>query len=83
MEHTGYSMRSLKSVLDHEGYKGLYRGKSKVRKGAWPPFQSSQIIELVFIGYSVSVFCIPLFHTIYFPLYEECKIYFSKKYGWR
>lgn len=34
-------------------------------------------------GYSVSVFCIPLFHTIYFPLYERCKLYYKEKYGWK
>lgn len=41
------------------------------------------LIIVVVIGYSVSVFCIPLFHTIYFPLYEQCKLYFSEKYGWK
>lgn len=35
------------------------------------------------VGYSVSVFCIPLFHTIYLPLYEKAKIYFRDTYGWR
>jgi hypothetical protein len=30
----------------------------------------------------VSVFCIPLFHTIYFPLYERNKLHFKSKYGW-
>jgi hypothetical protein len=24
-----------------------------------------------------------LFHTIYFPLYEQCKLYFKRKYDWR
>jgi hypothetical protein len=27
MDHSGYSMRNLKNVLEHEGYRGLYRGK--------------------------------------------------------
>lgn len=35
------------------------------------------------LGYSVSVFCIPLFHTLYFPLYENTKIFFKEKYGWK
>ena len=30
----------------------------------------------------MSVFCIPLFHTLYFPLYERSKIYFSDTYSW-
>lgn len=34
------------------------------------------------IGYSISVFCIPLFHTIYFPLYENLKLYFKRQYDW-
>ena len=33
-------------------------------------------------GYSISVFCIPLFHTLYFPLYEQAKISFKQKYKW-
>ncbi len=35
-----------------------------------------------YVGYSVSVFCIPLFHTLYFPLYERCKNYFHTQYKW-
>ena len=31
----------------------------------------------------MSVFCIPLFHTIYFPLYESTKHHFKDKYGWK
>ncbi|CDW79824.1 mitochondrial carrier protein [Stylonychia lemnae] len=34
-------------------------------------------------GYQVSVFCIPLFHTIYFPLYESTKLRFKEDYGWQ
>lgn len=30
----------------------------------------------------MSVFCIPLFHTLYFPLYEKSKLFFKDKYGW-
>ena len=30
----------------------------------------------------MSVFCIPLFHTLYFPLYEKSKLHFKDKYGW-
>lgn len=37
---------------------------------------------LKYIGYSISVFCIPLFHTIYFPLYESTKLYFKHTYDW-
>lgn len=37
---------------------------------------------MLHIGYSISVFCIPLFHTIYFPLYEKTKLNFKDKYGW-
>lgn len=37
---------------------------------------------MTYIGYSVSVFCIPLFHTLYFPLYEKCKLHFKEKNGW-
>lgn len=39
-------------------------------------------IRGLYRGYSVSVFCIPLFHTLYFPIYEHQKLYFAKKYGW-
>ena len=38
--------------------------------------------EYNWLGYTVSVFCIPLFHTIYFPLYEKTKLNFKDKYGW-
>jgi hypothetical protein len=31
----------------------------------------------------VSLFCIPLFHTIYFPLYEKAKLYFKERNGWQ
>ena len=37
---------------------------------------------IILLGYSVSVFCIPLFHTIYFPLYERAKLHFKAKHGW-
>lgn len=39
-------------------------------------------IKGVFRGWSISAFCTPLFHTIYFPLYEGCKVYFKKSLGW-
>jgi hypothetical protein len=37
---------------------------------------------MISIGYSISVFCIPLFHTLYFPLYEKVKLYFKNHRGW-
>ncbi len=33
-------------------------------------------------GYYVSLTCIPLFHTIYFPLYEKVKLHFKNDHGW-
>ena len=59
----------MRHVIKEEGIHGLYRGKAILLKKN--------------IGYSVSVFCIPLFHTIYFPLYEATKLHFKEKYGWK
>ena len=35
-----------------------------------------------FVGYTVSVFCIPLFHTIYFPIYEKQKLLYKDNFEW-
>ena len=32
-------------------------------------------------GYSVSIFCIPIFNTIYFPIYEHIKGELKSNYG--
>ena len=37
----------------------------------------------MFRGYTISAFCTPLFHTIYFPLYETIKDNFKTQYGWQ
>ena len=55
-------------IFHEEGIRGLYRGN---------------LPNLLLLGYSVSVFCIPLFHTIYFPLYERVKQHFKKTKGWQ
>ena len=39
-------------------------------------------IKGLFRGWSISAICTPLFHTIYFPLYEGCKVYFKGNLGW-
>lgn len=36
----------------------------------------------LFRGYSISAFCTPFFHTIYFPMYEAAKIYCKNNFGW-
>lgn len=69
MNQNKYSSLSISHILQEEGFLGLYRGNFKSYK--------------LFLGYSVSVFCIPLFHTIYFPLYENTKIYFKENYDWK
>mmetsp|Transcript_5426 Transcript_5426/g.8403 ORF Transcript_5426/g.8403 Transcript_5426/m.8403 type:complete len:87 (+) Transcript_5426:209-469(+) len=33
-------------------------------------------------GFTISVFCIPLFNAIYFPVYEMLKKQFREKLGW-
>lgn len=32
-------------------------------------------------GYSVTAICTPMFHALYFPLYEACKSYFHNNHG--
>jgi solute carrier family 25 folate transporter 32 len=32
-------------------------------------------------GLSISIVCIPLFHSLYFPLYEGAKEFLSENYG--
>ena len=71
MDKSHYGLLSLRKVLHDEGYRGLYRGNYRQKS-----------ISLNVLGYTVSVFCIPLFHTLYFPLYERTKIYFKEKQGW-
>jgi solute carrier family 25 folate transporter 32 len=39
-------------------------------------------IRGIFRGYTISAFCTPFFHTIYFPLYETIKDNCKKKFGW-
>lgn len=36
----------------------------------------------LFRGYSISAFCTPFFHTLYFPLYEQIKLKFKSKFLW-
>jgi solute carrier family 25 folate transporter 32 len=36
----------------------------------------------LFRGYSISALCTPMFHTLYFPLYESIKIEFKRRYNW-
>ena len=36
----------------------------------------------MFRGYTISAFCTPFFHTLYFPLYEAIKDFCKMKYGW-
>lgn len=34
-------------------------------------------------GFSISIICIPVFNTIYFPIYGECKSLVTKATGWQ
>lgn len=34
-------------------------------------------------GYSISIICIPIFNTIYFPIYDITKNYFKNKLDWK
>lgn len=36
----------------------------------------------LFRGYYISAFCTPLFHTIYFPMYEAIKLQSKQRFGW-
>jgi solute carrier family 25 folate transporter 32 len=40
-------------------------------------------IRGVFRGWTISAFCTPFFHTLYFPLYESIKGNFKAHYGWQ
>lgn len=77
MEHHSYNVLSLAKIIKEEGFRGLYRGKL-----AYHSFLNESVWSVI-LGYTVSVFCIPLFHTIYFPLYEKTKSYFQSNYGWQ
>lgn len=37
----------------------------------------------LFRGYYISAFCTPMFHTIYFPLYEGIKSQMQSRFGWK
>ena len=37
----------------------------------------------LFRGYTISLFCTPFFHTLYFPLYEAIKDQFKQNFGWQ
>jgi len=37
----------------------------------------------LFRGYSISAFCTPFFHTLYFPLYEKAKQKAKENFGWQ
>lgn len=43
----------------------------------------SEGIEGLYRGFSISIICIPVFNTIYFPIYGECKSAISKATGWK
>lgn len=60
----------------------FYHIQMSLRKKVSEVFIEVKIQKLTTLGYSISVFCIPLFHTIYFPLYEKTKLYFKDTYGW-
>lgn len=71
MRELKYKYNGASSVLKmakEEGYRGLY----------WGTLNYKNISTC--IGYSISVFCIPLFHTLYFPIYEKLKLIFADKY---
>ena len=40
-------------------------------------------IDSLYRGFSISIICIPVFNTIYFPIYGECKQAISKSTGWK
>lgn len=51
-----YGFKSLLSIAQKEGVRGLYR------------------------GYSVTAFCTPMFHAMYFPMYEGFKDFFRNNF---
>ena len=65
-EHV-FRLKSIKRVVMNEGITGLYRGNHSF---------------LIIVGYTVSVFVIPLFYTLYLPLYERVKNYFKDHHHW-
>jgi len=39
-------------------------------------------IRGLYRGYTISIVTIPMFHTIYFPIYEKVKQKFREEKGW-
>mmetsp|Transcript_6791 Transcript_6791/g.5937 ORF Transcript_6791/g.5937 Transcript_6791/m.5937 type:complete len:259 (+) Transcript_6791:15-791(+) len=57
----------------HQKYTGIFHSFNKIWKqeGFWGMFR----------GYRASVVTTPVFHSIYFPIYERLRLHFSEKFG--
>lgn len=65
-------------LIHHKGSKGINsHGLSTINETL-----RVEGFQGVFRGYTISAFCTPFFHTLYFPLYEGTKGYFKRTLGW-
>lgn len=46
-------------------------------------FYQKEGLQGLYRGYSISIFCIPVFNTIYFPTYEFIKEKLRTEYGYQ
>jgi solute carrier family 25 folate transporter 32 len=73
-----FPLEVIKTRMQVQGSRGVQSwGLSSLQK-----VLNEEGVRGLFRGYLISAFCLPLFHTIYFPLYEKAKLSCKDTFGW-